>query len=141
MIILKTPLILQFQLHRKCKNGTFAIFTLHLDISSHHLNDLMADRHPEASALYPLDLIIARTLERLENLIQKLRFHTSSVLLKHELIISDAVMRVLLVDFYRDSPILRRILNCVREDIHQYLFDTLRIAFYILMPKVLDVYI
>ena len=50
-------------------------------------------------------------------------------------------MRVLLVDFYRDSPILRRILNCVREDIHQYLFDTLRIAFYILMPKVLDVYI
>ena len=26
-----------------------------------------------------------------------------------------------------------------REDIHQYLFDTLRIAFYILMPKVLDV--
>ena len=101
----------------------------------------MADRHPEASALYPLDLIIARTLERLENLIQKLRFHTSSVILKHELIISDAVMRVLLVDFYRDSPILRRILNCVREDIHQYLFDTLRIAFYILMPQVLDMYI
>jgi len=45
MIILKTPLILQFQLHRKCKNGTFAIFTLHLNLTIHHMSDITAYCH------------------------------------------------------------------------------------------------
>ena len=80
------------------KFGTFALFCLNLNGSTHHIYNVLGDRHAKSCTLSLADRGSPFPLKRRKELLYKFRAHTDSVILYPDLIQFTA--------FYRSRELL-----------------------------------
>ena len=124
------------------KFGTFSLFRLNLNGSSHHSYDVLGDRHAKPRTLGPADCRSPLPLKRRKELLYKFLTHADSVILHPDLVQLTAADRPrILLQTDRNGSACRRKLDGIGQQIQQHLVQPRLITIDVLVRNIHGIHI